>query len=271
MNPKIRVIAHRGARSLAPENTLAAARMAHEIGADAWETDVNLTRDGRLILFHDQTLLRCTDVKTKFPERPSYRVDEFDLKDIRALDAGSFFNETDPFREISKGAVSSAMKASYMNEPIPLLEEGLDLTFEKGWKINLELKHFKDASGSVDMPDLTLRVLKTCKIPLSRVVISSFHHPWLFRIMDKEPLIEVQALVGDNDTEPLDFKNFSFSTYNANADLITPDQIRELKNRGKTVNLFTVNDPKAFTRFVSLGVDGIFTDFPQRFVRKPLP
>jgi len=63
----VQVIAHRGARSIAPENTLKAAKIAFEIGADLWETDVNITRDGRLILFHDDSLLRCTNAIKKFP------------------------------------------------------------------------------------------------------------------------------------------------------------------------------------------------------------
>jgi glycerophosphoryl diester phosphodiesterase len=103
---------------------------------------------------------------------------------------------------------------------------------------------------------------------LNRVIISSFHHPWLLRIMEKEPQLEVQALVGDSDTDPLDFRDCFFSTYNANAGLIRPDQIRALKDRGKKINLFTVNDPRDFSRFSELGVDGIFTDFPQWFVKK---
>ena len=59
------IIAHRGARRLAPENTLAAARLAREMGADAWELDVNLTADGRLALVHDDTLARTTDVAAR--------------------------------------------------------------------------------------------------------------------------------------------------------------------------------------------------------------
>lgn len=262
------MIAHRGARSIAPENTLKAAKIAYETGADLWETDVNITRDGRLILFHDEILLRCTDAKKKFPRRDSYRVEDFDLDEIRTLDAGSCFIETDPFQEISKGNVSGEMKASFIGEPIPLLEEGLLLTLEKNWKINLELKFFPGADNNSYLVDHTLDIIRKTKIPLTQVIISSFYHPWLLRIMEKEPLIEVQALVGNNDTEPLDFKDFFFSVYNANASLIHPDQINDLKNRGKKVNLFTVNDPKVFSRFAGLGVDGIFTDFPQLFAKK---
>ncbi len=264
----VQVIAHRGARSIAPENTLAAARIAHETGADLWETDVNMTRDGHLILFHDDNLLRCTNARQKYPLKASYRVQEFDLKEIKTLDAGSFFVETDPFQEISKGHVGKKTLSSFAGETIPLLEEGLLLTLEKNWKINLELKCFKGMENQSHIPDHMLDIIRKTKIPLHRVIISSFHHAWLLRIMEKDPLLEVQALVGDNDTERLDFKDFFFPTYNANAVLIHPDQIKELKDRGKKVNLFTVNDSKVFSRFSDLGVDGIFTDFPQKFAGK---
>jgi len=267
----VQIIAHRGARSLAPENTLKAARIAFETGADLWETDVAMTRDGHLVLFHDDTLLRCTDVEKKFPLKASFRVEDFDLKEIRALDAGSYFVETDPFAQIFEGNVGKQAQASFIGEPIPLLEEGLTLTLEKNWTVNLELKFFQGDPKDFRLPDHTLKIIRQTRIPLNRVIISSFHHPWLLRVMEKEPGLEVQALVGDSDTEPLDFKDFFFSTYNANAVLIHPDQILALKDRGKRINLFTVNDPREFLRFSELGVDGIFTDFPQRFAKiKPV-
>src|SRR6056297_3325387 len=99
-------IAHRGAGSIAPENTLIAARKAHALGADYWEFDVQLTGDHRLILMHDDTLERTTNVEEVFPNRTSYRVGNFTLEEIRTLDAGSWFVNDDPFGEVEKGNVS---------------------------------------------------------------------------------------------------------------------------------------------------------------------
>jgi glycerophosphoryl diester phosphodiesterase len=272
------VIAHRGARSLAPENTLAAVKIAHDTGADLWETDINLTRDGRLILFHDETLLRCTNVVSQFPSRPSYRVKDFDLEEIRSLDAGSYFMETDPFSQIAEGNVGTRDLEAFAGEPVPTLEQGLVFTRENHWIVNLELKYFPPARGDLTgpgrtgtdnfLPDQTLDIIRQTGIGLDQVVISSFKHDWLERIRAKEPKIEIQALVGENDTDPLDFKDFSFPVYNANSKLIRADQIEHLKQKGKKINLFTVNDPDEFYYFVNLGVDGIFTDFPQRFIPK---
>jgi len=119
------------------------------------------------------------------------------------------------------------------------------------------------------VPAQTLDMIYKTQIPLDQVIVSSFHHDWLLWIMETEPKIEIQALVGDNDVDPLDFGDWVFPTYNVNAGLITALQIKNLKDRGKKINLFTVNDPGAFDQFVRLGVDGIITDFPQKFVAKP--
>jgi len=95
-------IAHAGARSLAPENTIAAASKALEVGADMWELDVAVTRDGELILFHDDSLARTTDAVNRFPDRAPWTFTTFSLAEVRSLNAGSWFAETDPFGEIAR-------------------------------------------------------------------------------------------------------------------------------------------------------------------------
>lgn len=262
------IIAHRGARSIAPENTLIAAKIAYETGADLWETDINVTCDGQLVLFHDENLLRCTNAASRFPSRPSYLVRDFSLKDIQSLNAGSYFTGADPFCQISAGNVTKKALSSFKKEPIPTLEQGLLFTKKINWKVNLELKDYSSGPGDLFIPDQTLDMIHRTGIPLNRIIISSFNHGWLERVIKKEPKIEVQALVGENDTDPLDFGDWAFPTYNANASLIDSEHIRQLKARGKKINLFTVNDPKDFSRFVSLGVDGIITDFPQLFATR---
>ena len=85
------VVAHRGARGHAPENTLTAAALGYAVQADLWELDANYTKDGKLVVMHDDTLVRTTDVETAFPGRPSYRVCDFTLDEIKSLDAGSWY------------------------------------------------------------------------------------------------------------------------------------------------------------------------------------
>ena len=96
-------IAHRGARSLAPENTLAAAQKGLDTGADMWELDVGMTADGALFLIHDDTLERTSNAAQVFPQRAPWRVHEFTFDEIRQLDFGSWFVEQDPFGQIAAG------------------------------------------------------------------------------------------------------------------------------------------------------------------------
>ena len=95
------VVAHRGARGHAPENTLTAAALGYAVQADLWELDANYTKDGKLVVMHDDTLVRTTDVETAFPGRPSYRVCDFTLDEIKSLDAGSWYAGRDQFGRVA--------------------------------------------------------------------------------------------------------------------------------------------------------------------------
>ncbi len=284
----VEIIAHRGARSIAPENSLAAARLAWEKGAHRWETDVSLTRDRHLVLFHDLTLSRCTDAPARFgyqvsreqskpgepggPGKPFPRKEErlihYTLAELAALDLGFVFLSADPFSTIAQGQIKSQDLSSFKGEAIPTLEQGLILTRDLEFKINIELKDHRNEPEPFFLAGQTLEIVKRTGIPLETVTISSFNHDWLNWLGRKAPEIEIQALVGRVDDLFLDFKDFSFATYNVRATLITDARIQELKDKGKKVNIFPVNDPHEFNRFVNAGVDGIITDFPQRFAGK---
>ena len=76
-------IAHRGARSIAPENTLTAAQKAYDQGANMWETDIRVTKDGELILIHDYSLSLTTDAESRFPDRYPWTLNSFSLDEIK--------------------------------------------------------------------------------------------------------------------------------------------------------------------------------------------
>ncbi len=271
----VEIIAHRGARSLAPENTLAAARLGHKLGAHRWEADVSLTLDRHLVLFNDDTLTRCTNAPEEFvydPEKPGGmdRLDAYTMLELELLDAGSFFELTDPFSTLD--LIDPADLAAFKGEPIPSLYDGLVLTRELSWQINIELKDHGNEPELHFVASRTLAEIARAGLGHHRVVISSFNHAWLRWVRDRAPEIEIQALVGKDDDPSLNFAapvftNEEFPVLNINAKLITPKQLRELKARGKRINLFTVNDPHDYMRFVNAGADGIITDFPQRFIR----
>ncbi len=288
-----KIIAHRGARSIAPENSIAAAEIARLIGADLWETDVIFTRDKHLILFHDDDLLRTTNVVEKFPDHNSFRVNEFDLSEILTLDIGTTFIQNDPFGEISAGNLSYQYIESFKGEKIPTLEEALSYTKKIGWRVNLELKeqsvshHSKDKFPSYNnlLPKMVVDMIRRMDIDPELVIISSFKHLWLKEVQKLFPEIEIQPLLGDDCDYKIDWKdivferatseigsgnikslffdNLNFNTYNINSTMITIEEIAELKKMGKKVNLFTVNNRDDMLKYIDVGVDGIFTDYPQ--------
>jgi glycerophosphoryl diester phosphodiesterase len=264
-------IAHRGARSLAPENTLAAARKALEIGADLWEVDVGVTADGELILFHDDSLARTTDAPARFPDRAPWTFTTFSLGEIRSLDAGSWFVETDPFAQIAAGAVAPDEQVAYRGEKVPTLREALLFTRDAGWRVNLELKRLPPPLERFPVVERVLALLNALQMPPRQVILSAFNHDWLRQAQALRPDIEVQALIGYSFTEPLDWGDLSFATYNARSTLITEEKIREVTAQGIAVNLFTVNEEDDMRRFIAAGVTGLFTDFPHKLAEVLLP
>jgi glycerophosphoryl diester phosphodiesterase len=264
-------IAHRGARSLAPENTLAAARKGLEVGADLWESDVGVTSDGELILFHDDSLARTTDATARYPDRAPWTFTTFTLAEIRSLDAGSWFVDTDPFDQIAAGAVTCVESAAYRGEQVPTLHEALLLTRDAGWRINLELKRLPPPLERFPVVERVLALVAELEMPPHQVTLSAFNHGWLRQAQALRPHIEVQALIGYSFTEPLDWGDLSFAAYNARSTLVTEEKIREVTSQGIAVNLFTVNEEDDMRRFIAAGVTGLFTDFPQKLAGLALP
>ncbi len=259
----ILTIAHRGARSLAPENTLAAARKGYDVGADLWETDVAVTADGELILFHDDSLARTTNAEQLYPDRAPWTFPTFTLGETRRLDAGSWFGREDPFGQIAAGAVSTAELVSYQGEPIPTVREALQLTKNLGWRLNLELKRQPPPQDAFPLVGAVLALIDEVDIAPEQVILSSFNHEWLHQAQRLRPEIEVQALVGYSFTDPIVWEPLAFSIYNARYTLVTPDDIQRITAQGIAINLFTVNDREDWARFIAAGVTGLITDFPQ--------
>ncbi len=256
-------IAHRGGRSLAPENTLSAARKGLNAGADLWETDVVVTADEKLILFHDDSLVRTTDAEACFPDRAPWTYTSFTLDEIRSLDAGSWFVKTDPFGLIAAGEVSKDDLSAFQGEKIPTLEEALIFTQEADWQINLELKRLPGPMTNFPIVERVLALIDKIKTDTHRIIISSFKHDWLREVQARNPVIEIQALVGFPGTS-LDWGSFEFKTYNANSSMTDEEEIRSVTQKGILVNLFTVNEESDMRRFIGAGASGIITDFPQK-------
>lgn len=260
-------IAHRGARSVAPENTLMAGRKAREIGADLWEVDVAVTRDEVLILFHDPTLERTTNVMDCFPQRRKDSFTTFTFHEIRQLDAGTWFVTTDPFGQIGAGAVPEADLAECRAQKVPSLEEILVFTRDAGFGVNLELKDLPGPMSSFPLPGRVLAMVRELGLGPEQVIFSSFNHDWLRQLMHAAPEYRIQALIGDPEDRTLEWGDERFAVYNPRYTLIEDGKIRALARKNIGVNLWTVNEEKDMKRFIAAGAQGIITDFPQRLKR----
>ena len=256
-------VAHRGARSLAPENTLAAARQAFDIGADQWELDVAVTADGELVVIHDDTLQRTSNVQEVFPQRSAGAVHTFTLAELRTLDFGSWFNQKDPFAQIEEGAVSPEMQQSYVGELIPTLREALVFTRDNHWSVNVEIKDASGTPGDQVVVEQVVALIDELGMA-ERVLISSFNHTYLTRVKAASPAIRTAALVERAPADPLALvRGLGAQGYNPSHRHIRPEDIPALRQAGIEVNVWTVNDPAVMRALIANGATSIITDFPQ--------
>ncbi len=261
-------IAHRGARSLAPENTLAAARKALEIGADLWELDVAMSADGVPFIVHDDTLVRTSNAKQVFPDRSPWANYLFTWAEIQKLDFGSWFVATDPFKQIAAGNVSVAEQESYRGEKAPTLREALTFTKEHNWRINVEIKDLSGTPGDATVVEKVVALVDELGMA-DRVLISSFNHTYLERAKQASPAIITAALVEQADPDPVALlKRLGAQAYNPKAGTISPAEIGRIRDAGFDVNIWTVNDESVMKQLIEARASGLFTDYPQ--LLKPL-
>jgi glycerophosphoryl diester phosphodiesterase len=231
-------IAHRGASGHAPENTLAAFRIAVEMGAKFIETDLQVTRDAWIVAIHDETVNRTTNGRG--------HISKMTLAELRALDAGSWFEGADG--------------KSFAGERVPTLEEILAFARQMDVTFYLELK----TSESWTM-ERTLAGALVESGELARTTVISFDPAVLLSLRRIEPMAMTGLLV---ERAGLD------SIQNAvavgarqilpRANTITPELIRAARQSDLKLVAWTVNEPEEMRALAARGVDGIISDFPDR-------
>lgn len=285
------ILAHRGDSAHAPENTLEAGRLGWEAGADAWELDVQLTRDGVPVVMHDESFARTTDVAGPFAGDPRARtgflVSEFDLEEVRRLDAGSWFLTPaglartaaafGTLRELSEG-----QRAHYASGAVrvPTLAEALRLTVELDWRVNVELKSFPNTRP--DLVDSVLAVIDQTG-SASRVLISSFDHADVATVARRRPEIATGVLAATPLYRPDDYvrRLVGADCYHPSAVVLGEESdvyrrnpssrtlrvgdLEALRGSGVPVLVYTVNQTRRgglATHLAGAGVTGLFTDDP---------
>ncbi len=262
-------IAHRGARSLAPENTLAALAMAARHGAQAWECDVRLCADGQLVLMHDQTLARTTDVarRAEYAHRRPWRVSDFTLDELLTLDAGSWFLEQDPFGLISQGALPAEILAGYAGERIPTLRQALERSKSLGLGINVEIKDMDGENGGDNgalLVGACLELLRETGM-LDAALVSSFNPDYLRLARASCPEVLLGLIV---EAVPMGaaqlLHDLGVQALHPCVEGLEPGVVRSIREAGFLVNVWTVNDVTAMRDYSAAGASGLITDWPQR-------
>ena len=241
MGPKkIWVIAHRGASGYAPENTMSAFRRAVEMGAPFIETDLQITRDARVIAMHDFTLDRTTNGKGQ--------VHLSTMEEIRRLDAGAWFD--------GRG------RESFAGEHVPRLEEILDFAEKYDANFFLEIKS-GPAWGAEHAVVGTLRDRGAS----ARVVILSFDPATLDAVHQLDSTM-MTGLLCEHPSNDLVERTVRAGARQlvARGDLITASDVEKAHRAGLQVVAWTINEPEQMRHLIAAGLDGIMTDYPDRLL-----
>ncbi len=264
------VIAHRGARSTAPENTILAAQKAFELEADLWELDVAMTYDDELVVIHDDTLKRTSNAAAVFPKKMPWNVRLFTLQELKMLDFGSWFITEDPFGTIKKGVVSVEEQEEMRAIQIPTLEEALVFTKNNHWRVNIEIKDLSGTPGDALVVEKVIALVEKLEM-VPDVIISSFNHEYLARSKKINPQIATGVLVNQQVNDPISLvKDLNAQAYNPGINKIGDlSKIQSIRDAGIDVYVWTVNDEITMRKLIKAGVSGIFTDDPE-LLRKVL-
>ena len=261
------VIAHRGARAHAPENTRAAAELALAHKADMWELDTGLSADGELVVLHDDSAERTTNAASRpdLAHLAPWKLADMSFAQLRSLDAGSWFAGRDPFATIQAGEVDVKALQRFAGLPLPTLEEALLFTRANNWRVNVEIKNHAGLKGHAHVTAKVVDLVKKLDM-VDMVLLSSFQHQYLREAKALLPAMQRGALVEDvRPQDPVALCQECFAhAYHPQDKLLNGEDVKALHTAGIAVNVWTVNSVEAMQYFMAMGVDGIITDFPAR-------
>lgn len=237
-----RIVAHRGASRIAPENTLSAFRMAAELGARWLEFDVSLLGDNTPVVHHDQTLDRCTN--------STGPLDQLSADDLATIDSGQWFG------------------AQYTGEPLATLDQALNLIGTLDLSANLEMKpHHAPPQPIADTIAAALRIRPWTR---ARILVSSYDLgalEALRRLMPDQPL----AVLFDE--PPANWPDVLAGLHACSLhvwhEFLTTEILERAQAGGFHVRIFTVDEPNLVERFRANGLTGLITNHPPLFLDNP--
>ncbi len=233
---KCRNYAHRGFSGAYPENTMLAFEQALKAGCEGIEFDVHLSRDGEVVILHDETV-----------DRTSHQ-------------SGTVKDMT--YAELQQVDVSYRFGGQYGVQRIPTLREYFELVQERDIVTNLELK-----TGVYEYPGIEAAVYEQIRAyhMEKKVVISSFNHHSVLRMKALAPELACGFL---SDTWILDVgdyvESYGVEAYHPEFHMLTVKALADLKAHSIQINTWTVNQPEDIRHMIALGVDGIISNYPDR-------
>ncbi|MFC8099140.1 glycerophosphodiester phosphodiesterase [Streptomyces sp. NPDC057363] len=245
------VVAHRGASGYAPENTLAAVDKAAELGIRWVENDVQRTSDGELVVLHDDSLRRTTNVEEVFPDRSPWKVKDFTAAEVARLDAGSWFG------------------SEYAGARVPTLKQYVDRVEHNHQKLLLELKNPQLYPG---IEQQTLKVLANegwldRRHVAARLVVQSFSADSVRTVHELEPAVRTGFLGTPPVSDLPEYAEFT-DQINPSYGSLSMSYVSSVHAftgpHGRPLEVFTwtVDDAEAARRAAGYDVDGIITNKP---------
>jgi glycerophosphoryl diester phosphodiesterase len=237
--PSFKKIAHRGASGKYPENSRLAFEKAIAAGADMIELDCQLTADGHVVVFHDERLARTTGARG--------RVQDKTLEQLRKLDIGKW------------------RKPAFRGEKILTLEEALEI-FAGNVDLCLEIKTTAAAPAGIE---IKLLFILSHYDYLERTTISSFDYRSLARVRDLAPEATLGLIYGAGikDDPLVAADRLAAASIHVQKQLAGRELLDRAWQAGLDVYVWTVNDLREMESFAALGVQGIFSDFPEKLLQ----
>jgi glycerophosphoryl diester phosphodiesterase len=237
-------VAHRGASSYAPENTLASIRQGIDLEADVIELDVQRTKDGKLVIIHDTNLARTTDVERLYPDRAPWNVADFTFAEVRGLDAGSW------------------KAPQYAGEQIPTLAEAINVIRKSRSGLLLELKSpelYPGIEAEVAAQMRAFRGYVKSAVAAGRLAVQSFNFDSMRTYKGLEPAVPV-GLLGTPTLPELPELATWADQINPHFLSIDAAYVAEVHRLGMDCLVWTVDGAPAMNLAIDLGVDGIITN-----------
>jgi glycerophosphoryl diester phosphodiesterase len=235
-----KIYGHRGCKGSYPENTLLSFYHAILQGVDGLELDVHLTKDGEIVVIHDELLDRTTDGRGF--------IKDYHLQEIKQFSAGIKFSDYERYED------------SWMLETVPTLKEVLELLAPFDIELNIELK-----TNLFTYEGIEEKILSVVKEYGNhrKVVYSSFHLPTILRIKELDKSANIAWLLNQPILNPRDYlETLKLESLHVNKSIILKDQ-ENWKHLKESIRIWTVNDVNDLRKLIEMNVETIITDFPE--------